>query len=74
MYIKCLYKQLSGQWTIQYHYHRISTILSISWTEGYSEYSPNNGHELKVALCQKILEKLAIANTNIPNHFPEQKV
>ena len=48
MYIKCLYKQLSGQWTIQYHYHKISTILSISWTEGYSEHSPNNGHEIAI--------------------------
>ena len=30
--------------------------------------------ELKVALSQKILENFYIANINIPNHYPEQKI
>ena len=29
---------------------------------------------LKVALSQKILENFHIANINIPNHYPEQKI
>jgi hypothetical protein len=29
---------------------------------------------LKVALSQKILENFYIANINIPNHYPEQKI
>ena len=29
---------------------------------------------LKVALSQKILENFSIANINIPNHYPGQKI
>ena len=31
-------------------------------------------HLLKVALSQKILENFYVANINIPNHYPEQKI
>ena len=61
------------------HFNLISARFLTHWSFGFwrTNHEPGLGLFtvcLKVALSQKILDNFSIANINIPNYYPEQKI